>query len=622
MQRDTHFESDTHARVVRLPLSDGPPPEHVEIDDAQFLFTAHFKKSGPDLILTGDNGQKLVLVDYFNLAKRPDLTSHGATMSADLVARLAGPDAPGQYAQVGAPAGAQVIGKCERIGGGATVQHANGVVEELKVGDVILKGDVVMTNDGSSAVLSLVDGTVFNMGASARMVLSELLYDASSTSNSALVSLVKGSFTFVAGQVAHTGDMKVDTPVMTVGIRGTTVGAYCEADPSGIVVDCTTTLLTDPGGGVGRYDVLDRVTGAVLYSMTSTGVQANFRIAANNQVQVQETAKSPAQVQQEIAAAQILFPVYQAVQATIVQPQGPQTPQSPQSPQQQNPNPPNNSLAIRDQQPQAAQEVTVVNVVADTSNTTRVAVQELSVVNNLVQPIVSNQTAVSSSPLIAAPSPLQQSAVVTIDPFTNGEFAAINRTTAQAGVTISGTVTGLGPGTQLAVTIADGSFSRNYAATVDQSGSSWKVVIPSADALALPNGTLAVTAKVADQSGNQSVQATQTFTVAETLPTLTIDSVTAGGNKVINHDAGQNGVTLSGTITGLAAGATFPITVTDGAFSKIYTATVSTTGTGWTATIPSNDTTALANGTATVTAQVTDPYGNQSSPATQNSDGG
>ena len=49
-------------------LSDGPTPDHVEIDDAQFLFTAHFKKSGPDLILTGDNGQKLVLVDYFNLA--------------------------------------------------------------------------------------------------------------------------------------------------------------------------------------------------------------------------------------------------------------------------------------------------------------------------------------------------------------------------------------------------------------------------------------------------------------------------------------------------------------------------------------------------------------------------
>ena len=104
--RGLYVENDDNARVVRMSLSDGPALERVEIGDTHFLFTAHFKKSGPDLILTGDDGHRLVLLDYFNLAKRPDLTSHGATMSADLVTRLAGPDAPGQYAQAGAPAGA------------------------------------------------------------------------------------------------------------------------------------------------------------------------------------------------------------------------------------------------------------------------------------------------------------------------------------------------------------------------------------------------------------------------------------------------------------------------------------------------------------------------------------
>jgi hypothetical protein len=365
MQRDVHFESDAHARVARLPLSEGPAPDHVEIDDAHFLFTAHFKKSGPDLILTGDNGQKLVLVDYFNLAKRPDLTSHGATMSADLVARLAGPDAPGQYAQAGAPASAQVIGKCERIGGGATVQHANGVVEELKVGDVILKGDVVMTNDGSSAVLSLMDGTVFNMGASARMVLNELIYDANSTSNSALISLVKGSFTFVAGQVAHTGDMKLDTPVATMGIRGTTVNTNIDADISGNVYSVTYSLMTDPNGGVGSFRVLDRVTGVVIGTVSTTGNVLTVTPAANFQVLAQETGKTPAQVQQELAAAQILFPVYQAVQAQVPQPPAaPPAPQGPQGPQQ-NPSPPNNSLSV----PQQTQTINVPTL-SDSINAT------------------------------------------------------------------------------------------------------------------------------------------------------------------------------------------------------------------------------------------------------------
>jgi hypothetical protein len=33
--------------------------------------------------------------------------------------------------------------------------------------------------------------------------------------------LTKGTFTFIAGNVAHTGSMKVDTPIGTMGIRGT-----------------------------------------------------------------------------------------------------------------------------------------------------------------------------------------------------------------------------------------------------------------------------------------------------------------------------------------------------------------------------------------------------------------
>ena len=37
-----------------------------------------------------------------------------------------------------------------------------------------------------------------------------------------MFSLTKGTLTFVAGQVAKTGDMRVDTPVATMGIRGTT----------------------------------------------------------------------------------------------------------------------------------------------------------------------------------------------------------------------------------------------------------------------------------------------------------------------------------------------------------------------------------------------------------------
>ena len=47
-------------------------------------------------------------------------------------------------------------------------------------------------------------------------------FSTNSKSNSSLLSLTKGTFTFVAGKIAKSGDMKVNTPVATMGIRGTT----------------------------------------------------------------------------------------------------------------------------------------------------------------------------------------------------------------------------------------------------------------------------------------------------------------------------------------------------------------------------------------------------------------
>jgi VCBS repeat-containing protein len=342
------------------------------------------------------------------LAKRPDLTSHGATLSADLVTHLAGPDAPGQYAQAGAPAGAQVIGKCERVGGGASVQHANGVVEDLKGGDVILKGDVVMTSDGSSAVLSLMDGTVFNMGADARMVLNELIYDANSTSNSALISLVKGAFTFVGGAVAHTGDMKVDTPVATMGIRGTAVQTSINADPSGSVYEVSFSLMPDPDGHVGLFQVLDRVTGIVIGTVSTTANVFNVSPAPGFQVIAQESPKAAAQVQAELAAAQILFPVYQAVAATVTQP--PSTPPAPTGPQggqqqQQTTGQPGGSLTVTQQTPAVVSVDATVNTADNTAHATSVTVQPTPTPPTTTPPPTNNPTVIPTPPPAPPPTP-------------------------------------------------------------------------------------------------------------------------------------------------------------------------------------------------------------------------
>src|SRR4029077_20350860 len=66
-------------------------------------------------------------------------------------------------------------------------------------------------------------GTVFGLSSNAKMALTDMVYDPNGSSNSSFLSLLQGTITFVAGETAKHGDMKVDTPVATMGIRGTAV---------------------------------------------------------------------------------------------------------------------------------------------------------------------------------------------------------------------------------------------------------------------------------------------------------------------------------------------------------------------------------------------------------------
>ena len=123
------------------------------------------------------------------------------------------------------------IGKVVVATGSVTIERTNAVVVQAsvagqagqtKVGDLVYEGDVVATGADGRLGINFTDGTSFNLSSNARMALSEFVYDPNGKSNSTLFNLTKGTFTFVAGKVAKTGDMKIDTPVATMGVRGTT----------------------------------------------------------------------------------------------------------------------------------------------------------------------------------------------------------------------------------------------------------------------------------------------------------------------------------------------------------------------------------------------------------------
>ena len=123
------------------------------------------------------------------------------------------------------------IGKVVAATGSVTIEHVSAVVVQAKlpsqagqtkVGDLVYQGDVVRTGSDGRVSINFADDTSFNLSNNAKMTLDEFVYDPNGKSNSTLFNLSKGAFTFVAGKIAKTGDMKVETPVATMGIRGTT----------------------------------------------------------------------------------------------------------------------------------------------------------------------------------------------------------------------------------------------------------------------------------------------------------------------------------------------------------------------------------------------------------------
>ncbi|WP_346015321.1 VCBS domain-containing protein [Bradyrhizobium sp. 39] len=237
------------------------PEGAVVVADPNLIFHGEYKRAGADLVVSHE-GHEFVVHDYFRGDKRAAIASpDGAHLTGDIVNALTGHV---QYAQAASGiAAAQVIGHVTKLSGSATAVR-NGVSIVLNNGDNVEKGDVVSTGGDSTLGITFIDGTVFGLSSNARMVLNEMVYDPNGSNNSSLLSLVAGTITFVAGETAKHGDMKIDTPVATMGIRGTAVLNQINfvvpaggGDPQPQV---SFQVLVEPNGTTGSYILFDKVT--------------------------------------------------------------------------------------------------------------------------------------------------------------------------------------------------------------------------------------------------------------------------------------------------------------------------------------------------------------------------
>jgi len=109
--------------------------------------------------------------------------------------------------------------------GTVSAQNPDGKVRVLAKDSVLMPGDIVLTEKGSSVRLRFGDNSMVTLRPGSRLVIENFSYDeAKPASDSLVLNLVKGGMRAVSGAVGKRGDQdayRARTNAGTIGIRGT-----------------------------------------------------------------------------------------------------------------------------------------------------------------------------------------------------------------------------------------------------------------------------------------------------------------------------------------------------------------------------------------------------------------
>ena len=194
------------------------------VPGGEFLLHPEYVREGPDLSLIGSDGAEVLVADFFAVAVPPALVSDtGLRILPQVAEKLAGPIAPGQYAQAAPGVAAEPVARVETIDGEAFAVRADGTRVALTEGSPIFQGDVLETSVGAAVGLIYVDGMSMALDQNTRMIIDQVFYNPTENEGKALFSLVEGAFLSLSGGIAKLGPdvVQIQTPTGTIGIRGT-----------------------------------------------------------------------------------------------------------------------------------------------------------------------------------------------------------------------------------------------------------------------------------------------------------------------------------------------------------------------------------------------------------------
>ncbi|PZQ48681.1 MAG: hypothetical protein DI551_00945 [Micavibrio aeruginosavorus] len=207
--------------------------DKIDLPSTALIADAQIVRDGNDLLLEAPNGQTAVIEGYFSADPAPTLISpDGSALTPNLVQAFA--RSPSEFAARETATDESPVGAVEEVKGTATVTHADGTTETLSNGSPIYQGDIIQTDVNGAVNIVFIDETSMAVSENARLAIDEYTYDPSTESGTTNFSVLRGVFVFTSGLIGRDDpdDVKIDTPVGSIGIRGTIIAG--EINPGGV----------------------------------------------------------------------------------------------------------------------------------------------------------------------------------------------------------------------------------------------------------------------------------------------------------------------------------------------------------------------------------------------------
>jgi len=197
-----------------------------------FIADAAITRDSGDLILQTPDGQTALIEGYFASETPPLLQGpDGSKLSPNLVEAFS--HAPAEFAAAGTATDESPVGAVEEISGTATVTRTDGTTENVVIGTPIYQGDIVETAADGAINIVFMDETSMAVSQNARLAVDQYSFDPQTESGTTNFSVLRGLFVFTSGLIGRDDpdDVSIETPVGSIGIRGTIIAG--DINPGG-----------------------------------------------------------------------------------------------------------------------------------------------------------------------------------------------------------------------------------------------------------------------------------------------------------------------------------------------------------------------------------------------------